>query len=126
MLGAVAEMESDLIVERIQVGLAHARAEGKTLGRPTKTPSEERNAMAQGYMNRRSVSTLGKLCGVSHATDLTIVKPRQAVEAVAKRICRTVRNRSRLCKNASKIAEQKNRPLRTAATRFSQGREGSP
>lgn len=37
MLAAVAEMERDLIVERTQAGLARAKAEGKTLGRPAKT-----------------------------------------------------------------------------------------
>jgi len=35
MLAAVAEMERDLLVERTQSGLARAKAEGKTLGRPS-------------------------------------------------------------------------------------------
>lgn len=34
MLAAVAEFERDLIVERTRLGLAHARAKGKRLGRP--------------------------------------------------------------------------------------------
>jgi len=34
MLATVAEMERDLLVERTQSGLARAKAEGKTLGRP--------------------------------------------------------------------------------------------
>jgi putative DNA-invertase from lambdoid prophage Rac len=46
MLAAVAEMERDLIVERTQAGLARAKAEGKTLGRPAKTTPEQRKAMA--------------------------------------------------------------------------------
>ena len=37
VLAAMAEMERDLLVERTQSGLARAKAEGKTLGRPTKT-----------------------------------------------------------------------------------------
>ena len=36
-LSAVAEMERDLLVERTNAGLARARAEGKTLGRPKVT-----------------------------------------------------------------------------------------
>jgi putative DNA-invertase from lambdoid prophage Rac len=75
MLAAVAEMERDLIVERTQAGLARAKAEGKTLGRPTKTTPEQRKAMVQGYANKQSVSALAKLYGVSRATVLTIVKP---------------------------------------------------
>ena len=74
MLAAVAEMERDLIVERTQAGLARAKAEGKTLGRPAKTTPEQRQAMVQGYANKQSVSALAKLYGISRATVLTIVK----------------------------------------------------
>jgi DNA invertase Pin-like site-specific DNA recombinase len=42
MLAAVAEMERDLLVERTQAGLARAKNEGKTLGRPSKTTTEQR------------------------------------------------------------------------------------
>jgi putative DNA-invertase from lambdoid prophage Rac len=34
MIGAVAQFERSLIGERVKSGLANARAEGKTLGRP--------------------------------------------------------------------------------------------
>jgi DNA invertase Pin-like site-specific DNA recombinase len=36
VLGAVAELERNLIVERVRAGLRHARAKGKRLGRPRK------------------------------------------------------------------------------------------
>jgi DNA invertase Pin-like site-specific DNA recombinase len=36
VLGAVAELERSLIVERVRAGLRNARAKGKRLGRPTK------------------------------------------------------------------------------------------
>jgi putative DNA-invertase from lambdoid prophage Rac len=81
MLAAVAEMERDLIVERTQAGLARAKAEGKTLGRPVKTTLEQRQAMMQGYGNKQSVSALAKLYGVSRATVLTVVRPRQGSKA---------------------------------------------
>lgn len=74
MLAAVAEMERDLIVERTQAGLARARAEGKTLGRPAKTTPEQRKAMVQGYAAKQSVSALAKLYGISRATVLEIVR----------------------------------------------------
>lgn len=80
MLAAVAEMERDLIVERTQAGLARAKTEGKTLGRPAKTTPEQRKAMADGYASKQSVSALAKLYGVSRATVLTIVKPSEEVE----------------------------------------------
>jgi DNA invertase Pin-like site-specific DNA recombinase len=36
VLGAVAELERNLIVERVRAGLRHAKAKGKRLGRPKK------------------------------------------------------------------------------------------
>jgi putative DNA-invertase from lambdoid prophage Rac len=75
MLAAVAETERDLIVERTQAGLARAKAEGMTLGRPSKTTPEQRKALVVGYFNNESVSALTKLYGISRATVLAIVKP---------------------------------------------------
>src|SRR6202790_4699764 len=40
VLGAVAELERSLIVERVRAGLRHARAKGKRLGRPKKYVDE--------------------------------------------------------------------------------------
>ena len=37
VLGAVAELERNLIAERVRAGLRHARAKGKKLGRPKKS-----------------------------------------------------------------------------------------
>lgn len=74
MLAAVAEMERDLLVERTQAGLARARAQGKTLGRPTKTTPEQRLAMTEKYAAKTSVSALARQYGVSRATVLSIVK----------------------------------------------------
>jgi putative DNA-invertase from lambdoid prophage Rac len=41
MLGAFANFERDMIHERTMAGLARARAQGKTLGRPRKSPPEK-------------------------------------------------------------------------------------
>lgn len=81
MLAAVAEMERDLIVERTQAGLARAKAEGKILGRPTKTTPEQREAITDGYASKQSVSALAKRYGISRATVLSIVKPSPEVDA---------------------------------------------
>ena len=48
VLNAVAEFERDLLIERTQAGLARAKSEGKTLGRPTAlTEVEQAEALAQ-------------------------------------------------------------------------------
>lgn len=50
VLGAVAELERSLIVERVRAGLRNARAKGKHLGRPRKVPdaTKIRQLRAQG------------------------------------------------------------------------------
>ncbi|MNC52085.1 putative DNA-invertase from lambdoid prophage Rac [compost metagenome] len=49
VLGAVAEFERDLLIERTQSGLQRAKAEGKRLGRPeaVKTTTEVQMLKAQ-------------------------------------------------------------------------------
>jgi DNA invertase Pin-like site-specific DNA recombinase len=73
MLAAVAEMERDLLVERTQSGLARARSEGKTLGRPSKTTADQRAEIVAKYAEGESVSALARLHAVSRASILGIV-----------------------------------------------------
>lgn len=72
MLSAVAEMERDLLVERTQAGLARVKAEGKTLGRPSKTSPEQRQAITQKLANGISVSAVARDYNISRATVIGI------------------------------------------------------
>ena len=72
MLAAVAEMERDLLVERTQAGLARAKAEGKTLGRPSKTTPEQRSEIIRRLAAGESVSALARSYGVSRANIIGI------------------------------------------------------
>lgn len=86
MLAAVAEMERDLLVERTQSGLARAKAEGKTLGRPAATTEEQRQAIhAQHHQHGLSISALARTYNVSRATIMRIAKP----TAASQERCRT-------------------------------------
>lgn len=78
MLAAVAEMERDLLVERTQSGLARAKAEGKTLGRPTRTTDEQRAEIVDLFNKGTSISALSRLYGVSRASIMRIAKPETA------------------------------------------------
>ena len=80
MLAAVAEMERDLLVERTQSGLARARAEGKTLGRPASTTDSQRAAMVSRFRGGEgeSISALARDFGISRASVMRIVKPASA------------------------------------------------
>jgi DNA invertase Pin-like site-specific DNA recombinase len=74
MLAAVAELERDLLVERTQAGLARAKSEGKTLGRPVKTNSTQRADIVKKHSQGETVSSLARLYSVSRATILGILR----------------------------------------------------
>ncbi len=65
VLGAVAELERSLIVERVKAGLRNARAKGKRLGRPRLIVDRARIARlrAQGH----SLRSIAAACGCSSA-----------------------------------------------------------
>jgi DNA invertase Pin-like site-specific DNA recombinase len=68
MLAAVAEMERDLLVERTQAGLARAKAEGKALGRPPKSTTEQKAQMRRRFEAGESISAIARDTGLSRAT----------------------------------------------------------
>lgn len=76
MLDAVASMEKDLLVERTRSGLAKAKAEGRTLGRPSKTTPEQRTQIITEYSQGHTVSELAKRYGISRASVLAIITPK--------------------------------------------------
>jgi putative DNA-invertase from lambdoid prophage Rac len=61
VLGAVAELERSLIVERVKAGLRNAKANGKRLGRPTRVVDAQRVAAlrAQGASWKRIAAEMG-------------------------------------------------------------------
>lgn len=72
MLSAVAEMERDLLVERTQAGLARAKAEGKILGRPSKTTDIQRVEIIKKLQVGESVSAVAREYKVSRASIIGI------------------------------------------------------
>jgi DNA invertase Pin-like site-specific DNA recombinase len=66
VLGAVAELERNLIVERVRAGLRHARAKGKRLGRPKKSVDAVRIASLR--MAGDSWRTIARKLNVSVGT----------------------------------------------------------
>ncbi|KAJ9434349.1 Site-specific DNA recombinase [Candidatus Pantoea symbiotica] len=73
MLAAVAEMERNLLIERTQAGLIRAKAEGKKLGRPSKTTPEQRSAILSEKSAGASISALARRYGLSRATIATLI-----------------------------------------------------
>ena len=69
VLGAVAELERNLIVERVRAGLRHARFKGKRLGRPVKIvdPANVLSMRANGSSWRAIARHLGLSVGTVFA-----------------------------------------------------------
>ena len=71
VLGAVAELERSLIVERVRAGMRNARAKGARIGRPplVQLTMERRIAIAYCYANEKtSLRALAKRFGTSLGT----------------------------------------------------------
>ena len=62
VLGAVAELERNLIKERVHMGISRARKQGKRLGRPKRVFDRER---AQTMLQSMSVREVARTLGVS-------------------------------------------------------------
>ena len=79
VLGAVAELERSLIVERVRAGLRNARAKGKKLGRPKKVMDETRIAglRAQGRSWRAIAGQLGVGLATFHRASVPRSKNRE-------------------------------------------------
>jgi DNA invertase Pin-like site-specific DNA recombinase len=79
VLGAVAELERSLIVERVRAGLRNARAKGKTLGRPRKVVDAGRITAlrAQGRSLRSIASELGVGLATLHRASAPRSKKRE-------------------------------------------------
>jgi len=67
VIAAVAEFERDLLVERTQAGLARARAEGRSLGRPAALSEAQQQDIIVRRRGGHSLGTLAKEFGVSRA-----------------------------------------------------------
>ncbi len=78
VLGAVAELERSLIVERVRAGLRNARAKGKRLGRPRVVVDVGRLASlrAQGLSLRSIASELGVGLATLHRASVPRSKTR--------------------------------------------------
>ncbi|MDX2762949.1 recombinase family protein [Streptomyces europaeiscabiei] len=68
MMAAFAELERDMIVERTHAGLAAAKAQGRTGGRPTVITEDVLTVAKARKAKGESVSAIAKALGVSRAT----------------------------------------------------------
>ena len=72
VLSAVADFERQLIIERIQAGLARAKAENKKLGRPSKTTDNDKQTIIAKLAQGVTVSELAREFSISRASVISI------------------------------------------------------
>lgn len=68
VLGALAEFERALIIERTMAGLATARAQGKALGRPCKLSAEQIERAVRETRLQRPLSDIAMSLSISKST----------------------------------------------------------
>lgn len=83
VINAVAEFERDLLVERTQAGLARARREGRTIGRPASLTAQQRAEVIERLRQGESVSALARAYRTSRQTIMRVRSAMFACEAVA-------------------------------------------
>ena len=72
VIAAVAEFERDLLIERTQAGLARAKAEGKSLGRPPALDNCQKQEARRRLAGGESIASLARSMKTSRATIMRI------------------------------------------------------
>jgi DNA invertase Pin-like site-specific DNA recombinase len=71
IVGAIAELERNLIVERVRAGMRRARLEGRRLGRPPL--NVDRDALLRDRNRGQSLKQIAKLHGISKASVVRVL-----------------------------------------------------
>jgi putative DNA-invertase from lambdoid prophage Rac len=79
VIAAVAEFERDLLVERTQAGLARAKGEGKSLGRPARLSEKQRKEVARRLQAGETVSGLAREFGIDRALSSARARPHREI-----------------------------------------------
>ena len=78
MLGSVAEFEREMIRERTRAGLAHAREQGRKLGRRSALTSDQRRKAIRWMQEGQSQAEIARTFGVHRSTVSRIVADSRA------------------------------------------------
>lgn len=74
VLGAVAEFERDLLIERTQAGLQRARSEGKTFGRPSALSDKQKSEVMKMLEEGQPVAQIARTFETTRQTILRVKK----------------------------------------------------
>lgn len=82
VINAVAQFERDLPIERTQSGLAHAKASGKPLGRPSALSAGQQDESKEKLQNRETISAIARLFETSRQTIMRVKAQAQSYVAL--------------------------------------------
>jgi len=71
IIGAIAELERSLIIERVRAGMRRAKLEGRRLGRPPL--NVDRDALIRDRSHGHSLKQIAKLHGISKASVIRVL-----------------------------------------------------
>jgi len=74
VLGSLAQFEREIMRERINAGIARAKAQGRKMGRPTKLNDGLRSAVKLLYQKGASVRTIAKTCSLGIGTTYRVIE----------------------------------------------------
>ena len=72
VINVVAQFERDLLIERTQAGLARAKAQGKSLGRPPALSPDQQEAVRKRIENGQAVSAIAREFRTSRQTIIRV------------------------------------------------------
>lgn len=72
VINAVAQFERDLLIERTQVGLARAKAQGKPLGRPPALSADHQRIVREKIENGEPISATARQFSTSRQTIMRV------------------------------------------------------
>jgi DNA invertase Pin-like site-specific DNA recombinase len=81
IIGAIAELERNLIIERVRAGMRRARLEGRHIGR--RPLDLDRNAILRDRQGGQSLGKIAKAHGISRTTVHRVIHEQTSSEKVA-------------------------------------------
>jgi DNA invertase Pin-like site-specific DNA recombinase len=80
VLGSIAALERSLLIDRINAGIARAKAEGKKMGRPSKLNDGLINAVTMLYEKGVSIRNIAQTCSIGVGTVYKILAQKKQSE----------------------------------------------
>lgn len=83
VLGSLAQFEREIMIERINAGIARAKSAGKKMGRPTKVNDGLKNAVTMLHEKGVSIRNIAQTCSIGIGTIYKILSEKQGTASAS-------------------------------------------